>query len=177
MLVFPGTDTKIFDLPESDLGNYVTALDMLVATFAAVAQVPPQYLIGDFKNVSGDLMVATEATLRSLVTDLQTSYGESNKDVVRLAAIARGDDADELSDLEVDWSDADPKNINQLASAAAQMVPNGAPLKMFLEQWPGSTPRTVERWMTDAKDEMSRAIAGDFAAIGAGPKIDDGAGY
>lgn len=174
MLVFPGTDTKIFDLPESDLGNYVTALDMLVATFAAVAQVPPQYLIGDFKNVSGDLMVATEATLRSLVTDLQTSYGESNKEVVRLAAIARGDDADELSDLEVDWSDADPKNINQLASAAAQMVPNGAPLKMFLEQWPGSTPRTVERWLDDAKDEMSRVLAGDFAATETGPKPDSG---
>lgn len=173
-LVFPGEATKVFDLNESNLGNYVTALDMLVATFAAIAQVPPQYLIGDFKNVSGDLMVATEATLRSLVTDLQTAYGESNKEVIRLAAIARGDNPDSLSDLEVDWSDADPKNINQLASAAAQMVPNGAPLKMFLEQWPGSTPRTVERWMADAASEMSRVLAGDFAATETGPKPDAG---
>ncbi|MFI8660117.1 phage portal protein [Rhodococcus qingshengii] len=173
MLVFPGTDTQITDLPESDLGNYVTALDMLVATFAAVAQVPPQYLIGDFKNVSGDLMVATEATLRSLVTDLQTGYGESDKEVFRLVEIARGGDPDALSDLEVDWSDADPKNINQIASAAAQMVPNGAPIRMFLEQWPGSTPRTVERWLADAETVLSRVMAGDFAAIETGPKPDE----
>ncbi|UJC77951.1 phage portal protein [Rhodococcus erythropolis] len=172
LLAFPGELTKVFDLEESDLKNYVAALDMLVATFAAIAQVPPQYLIGDFKNVSGDLMVATEATLRSLITDLQTGYGESIKEVTRLVEIARGGDANELSDLEVDWSDADPKNINQLASAAAQMVPNGAPLKMFLEQWPGATPRTVERWMKDASEAMARIVAGDYAAIEMGPKPD-----
>lgn len=169
-LVFPGELTKVFDLDESDLKNYVTALDMLVATFAAVAQVPPQYLIGDFKNVSGDLMVATEATLRSFVLDLQTSYGESIKEVMRLASIARGDKPDTLVDIEVDWKDADPKNINQIASAASQMVPNGAPLSMFLEQMPGATPRTVQRWLKESLEQLNRALAGDSAAGDSGPK-------
>lgn len=172
MLVFPGVDTKVFDLAESNLANYITVLEHLIATFASTAQVPPQYLVGDFKNVSGDLMVATEATLTSFVDDLQTSYGESDKEVFRLIDIARGNDGTACDDLEVDWAPSAPEDAQQVASAASQMVPNGAPLQMFLERMPGANPRTVERWMDMARDEMQRALAGDFAA-GVGPKAPD----
>lgn len=171
-LVFPGADTKIFDLQESNLSNYRVVLDHLVATFASVAQVPPQYLVGDFKNVSGDLMVATEATLRSLVMDLQTAFGESIKEVIRLAHRAAGGDESLLEDIEVDWADADPKSMAQIASAASQMIPSGAPLQMFLEQWPGATPQTVARWMELARQEAERVLAGDFASVDTGPKPD-----
>lgn len=170
MLVFPGVDTKVFDLAESNLSNYITVLEHLIATFASTAQVPPQYLVGDFKNVSGDLMVATEATLTSFVDDLQTSYGESDKEVFRLIEIARGGDGSRCDDLEVDWAPSAPEDVQQIASAAAQMVPNGAPLQMFLERMPGANPRTVERWMAMAADEMQRALGGDFAAALTGEK-------
>lgn len=169
-LVFPGADTKIFDLQESNLSNYRVVLDHLVATFASVAQVPPQYLVGDFKNVSGDLMVATEATLRSLVMDLQTAFGESIKEVIRLAHRAAGGDESLLDDIEVDWADADPKSMAQIATAAAQMIPSGAPLQMFLEQWPGATPQTVARWIELARQEAERVMTGDFASLDTGPK-------
>ncbi|MFY9190187.1 MAG: phage portal protein [Lawsonella sp.] len=163
-LTFTDTDTKVYDLDESDLKNYVTAIDMLVSQFASIAQVPPQYLVGDFKNVSGDLMVATEATLRALVTDLQMGYGESIKDVMRLAHVARGGDLSDVDGLVVDWLDADPKSISQIASAAAQMIPNGAPLRMFLEQWPNATPQMVDRWISESDNAVSRALGGDFSA-------------
>lgn len=169
-LVFPGADTKITDLQESNLSNYRVVLDHLVATFASVAQVPPQYLVGDFKNVSGDLMVATEATLRSLVMDLQTAFGESIKEVIRLAHRAAGGDESLLEDVEVDWADADPKSMSQIASAASQMIPSGAPLQMFLEQWPGATPQTVARWIELARQEAERVMAGDFSSMDTGPK-------
>lgn len=164
MLVFPGVDTKVFDLAESNLANYITVLEHLIATFASTAQVPPQYLVGDFKNVSGDLMLATEATLTSFVDDLQTSYGESDKEVFRLIDIARGGDGTPCDDLEVDWAPSAPEDVQQIASAASQMIPNGAPLQMFLERLPGANPRTVERWMAMAQDELQRALGGDFAA-------------
>lgn len=172
LLVFPGDSTKVFDLDESNLANYVTALDMLLATFASTAQVPPQYLVGDFKNVSGDLMVATEATLLSFVTDLQTAYGESWEQVFTLANIARG--ASELPlATEVVWDDASPKSIAAIGSAMAQMVPNGAPARMFLEMLPGATQQKVERWMGMSQDALQRALAGDLAAM-TGPKPEGG---
>jgi hypothetical protein len=168
MIVFPGSETKVFDMQESDLTNYVSALDMLVASFASVAQVPPQYLVGDFKNVSGDLMVATEATLRSFVADLQISFTDSWEEVFMLAGTARGAEYDDLA-TEVIWADAEPKSLTQVASAAAQMVPNGAPMRMFLEMIPGATQDKVNRWMGYGTEALQRALQNDLAA-GVGPK-------
>lgn len=156
-LVFPGDATNVFDLDESNLQNYVKGLEMLVATFASTAQVPPQYLIGDFKNVSGDLMVATEATLRSLVSDLQISFDEGWEDVYQLIYIARKEEPPKR--VESVWDDAEPKSLQQIASAASQMVPNGAPLRMFLEMMPGSNPQQVKRWMEMSEKERERALA------------------
>jgi hypothetical protein len=169
LMVFPGADTKVFDLAESNLANYVTALDMLLATFAATAQVPSQYLAGDFKNVSGDLMVATEATLLSLVKDLQTAYSDSWEEVFSLANIARGE-AELPLGTEVVWADEAPKDISVVASAMAQMVPNGAPARMFLEMLPGATQAKVERWMGMSANALQRALAGDLAGALTGPK-------
>jgi hypothetical protein len=169
LLVFPGEDTKVFDLAESNLANYVTALDMLLSTFAATSQVPAQYLAGDFKNVSGDLMVATEATLLSLVKDLQTAYGDSWEEVFSLANIARGE-AELPLGTEVVWADEAPKSLAVVASAMSQMVPNGAPARMFLEMLPGATQAKVERWMGMSADALQRALAGDLAAALTGPK-------
>lgn len=169
ILAFPGTDTKVFDLEESNLANYVTALDMLLATFASTSQTPPQYLVGDFKNVSGDLMVATEATLLSYVTDLQTAFGESWEQVFDLANIARGG-AELPLGKEVVWADASPKDVAVIASAMSQMVPNGAPARMFLEMLPGATQQKVERWMSMSGDALQRALGGDLASALTGPK-------
>ena len=169
LLVFPGQDTKVFDLQESNLANYVTALDMLLATFAATSQVPAQYLAGDFKNVSGDLMVATEATLLSLVRDLQTAYADAWEEVFSLANVARGAEALPLG-TEVVWADETPKSLAVVASAMSQMVPNGAPARMFLEMLPGATQQKVERWMGMSQQALQRALAGDLAAAMTGPK-------
>lgn len=168
LLVFDG-DAKVFDLPESNLSNYVTALDMLLSTFAATSQVPAQYLAGDFKNVSGDLMVATEATLLSFVKDLQTAYGDAWEEVFSLANLARGE-AEVPLGSEVVWADESPKSLSVVASAMSQMVPNGAPARMFLEMLPGATQQKVERWMGMSGDALQRALAGDLAGALTGPK-------
>lgn len=168
LLVFDG-DAKVFDLAESNLNNYVTALDMLLSTFAATSQVPAQYLAGDFRNVSGDLMVATEATLLSFVKDLQTAYADAWETVFTLANIAVGKPEVPLG-TEVVWADESPKSLAVVASAMSQMVPNGAPARMFLEMLPGATQTKVERWMAMSAESLSRALAGDLAAVMAGPK-------
>lgn len=169
MIVFPGADTNVFDMEESNLNNYVTVLDMLVATFASTAQVPPQYLVGDFKNVSGDLMTATEATLRSFVGELQTQFSDSWLAVFDLVNLARG--AAELEfDAQIVWADATPLDLSQVSDAVSKMVPQGAPLEMFLEMLPGATPQRVRRWMGMSTQAMTRQMAGSLATAAFGPK-------
>lgn len=170
LLAFPGVDTKVFDLDESDLGNYVTALEMLYATFASTAQVPAQYMVGDFKNVSGDLLTATEMTLLALVRDLQASYGESVKHVMNLANIARG--RGDLVVDEVQWADAAPVSLSMIGDFASKVIPTGWPLEDVMRRAPGMTPQKLAEAVESAQSALQRAVAGDLAASIAGPKPD-----
>lgn len=169
LMAFPGADTKVFDLEESDLGNYVQALDMLVAGFAATAQVPAAYLAGDFKNISGDTLVAAESTLRSHVAELQVQFGDAWLGVCDLILRAAGRDPLPL-DARCLWADASPRDLAQIASAASQMVPNGAPISMFLHMVPGATPEDVEGWLAESAKNVQRALGGDIASLDFGPK-------
>jgi hypothetical protein len=76
-LVFPGDATKVFDLAESNLKNYIEVLSEFLTQFFATAQIPPQYLLTRMANLSGDALAGAESTLSALVTDLQTAAGES----------------------------------------------------------------------------------------------------
>lgn len=158
LLVFPGADTKVFDLDESNLTYYETALNHLMNTFASVAQVPAQHLAGDFKNVSGDLMVATEATLRGLLTSLQTTFSDSWADVWEMASLAQGKEYAPY----VIWMDAEPKSLQAVADAASKMVPNGAPIRLFLEMLGGASQHDVNRWMQEGNADLQAKLARDL---------------
>jgi hypothetical protein len=109
-LVFPGEATKVFDLPESNLSNYITVLGEFLTDLFAVAQVPPQYLLNRMANLSGDALAGAESTLQSLVNDLQRWTGESLEQVMRLANRARGTDEPDLAS-EVVWADAEARSF------------------------------------------------------------------
>lgn len=158
LLVFPGADTKVFDLDESNLTYYETALNHLMNTFASVAQVPAQHLAGDFKNVSGDLMVATEATLRGLLSSLQTVFSDSWADVWDMASTAQGKEYAPY----VIWMDAEPKSLQAVADAASKMVPNGAPIRLFLEMLGGASQHDVNRWMQEGQSDLQAKLARDL---------------
>ena len=140
LLAFPGVDTKIFDLPESNLENYATGLNLLVSGFAAVAQLPPSYLgASDFKNVSADLMTATEATLQSLIKDMQTGHGESMELVHQKVGLATGDEAMVDYEAETIWEETGPVSLQQIADFASKMVPLGYPMRSVVEKVPGTS--------------------------------------
>lgn len=145
LLAFPGADTNIFDLAESDLANYGTAAELLIGGFSATAQVPPQYLIGKFDNVGADLMVATEATLISLLSDLKLSHGESWERVNTKASLAVGDPQLVDQSSEMDWADATPISLQQIGDFASKVVPLGFPMEAVVAMLPGSTQQMVNR--------------------------------
>lgn len=159
-LAFAGENTKVFEMQESDLTNYNAALDQLINVFASVAQVPAQYLIGEFKNVSGDLMTATEATLRSFVYATQQAFSDSWREVWELASLAQGEDYA----TEVIWMDAAPKSLAEIADATSKMVPNGAPINMFLAMLDNADQTSIDKWVADGKNALGRAMSNDLAA-------------
>ncbi len=151
-LVFPGIDTKVFDLPESNLANYVTVLGEFLSDLFAVGQVPPQYLLNRMANLSGDALAGAESTLQSLVSDLQRWTGESLEEVMRLANRARGEDEPDLAS-EVIWADAEARSFAQTIDGITKLISVRFPTEAGFEMIPGATPPKVRRWVDMAKQE------------------------
>lgn len=175
-LVFPGKDTKVFDLPESNLDNYISVLDDFMTLLFAVGQIPPQYLLSRMANLSGDALAGAESTLASLVDDMQRSAGESLEQVMRLANIARGEGAPDLAS-EVIWADAQARSFAQVVDAIGKLVASGFPREGAYEMLPGATPQKVQRWAEMARSEqvdpyLARLNAKDVTdAVAAAPVV------
>lgn len=156
-LVFPGKDTKVFDLPESNLKNYIDVLGEFLSQFFATGQVPPQYLLTRMANLSGDALAGAESTLQALVKDMQTAAGESHEQVMRLANKARGESASDLAS-EVIWGDAEARSFAQTVDAIVKLISTGFPRRAAWEMIPGATLTKVDDWMKQAEAEAMDPI-------------------
>lgn len=159
-LVLPGADTRVFDLPESNLNNYITVLSEFLSHLFAVAQVPPQYLLNKMANLSGDALAGAESTLQSLVSELKLSVGESLEHLMRLANRARGDAAGDLAS-EVIWADTEARSFAQIVDGIVKLTTTGFPSQAAWELIPGATPQKVDRWMQMQADERGAVAASD----------------
>lgn len=173
-LVFPGADTRVFDLPESNLDNYIKVLGEFLTEFFAIGQIPPQYLLSRMANLSGDALAGAESTLASLVSDLQRWTGESLEQVMRLANRARGESAGDVAS-EVIWGDAEARSFAQTVDAITKLVSVTFPHEAAFEMIPGATPGKVKRWMgmrdTELADPTLERIARDLSGGAGAPAV------
>lgn len=170
MMIFDGADAKVFDLPESNLSNYVTVVNNLVQHLAAVSQVPPQYLLGGLANLSGEALAAAESTLAALVADMQLSFGASFEQVMTLAGIAAGDDE---MPSEVIWGDGQARSFSQTVDGIQKLISIGFPVEAGLEMLPGATLEKVRRWMTLMESEQRRVVDVAREASMVSTEVDD----
>ncbi|WP_182357768.1 phage portal protein [Tomitella gaofuii] len=152
LLVFPGSDTKMWDIPESNLANYISVYSDFLTTFFSTGQVPPQYMLSRMSNLSGDALAGAESTLQALVRDLKDAAGEAIETVNRLANRARGLQAEDYS-AEVVWADAEARSFSQTIDAITKLISVGFPRRSAFEMIPGATPPKVEGWMEQAREE------------------------
>lgn len=153
-LVFPGADTKVFDLPESNLKNYVEVLGEFLTQFFATGQVPPQYLISRMVNLSGDALAGAESTLASLVRDMQTSTGEGHEHTFRLGNKARGAGLGSVAS-EIVWGDGEARSFAATVDGIVKLVSINFPREAAFEMIPGATQTKVARWMGMLKNEAT----------------------
>lgn len=153
-LVFPGAGTKVYDLQESNLDNYVKVYQDFMTTFFAIGQIPPQYMLTRMANLAGDAMDGADATTKYLVKDLQGSAGESLETVMRLANRARGVAGDDYS-TEIVWGDAAIRPFSQIIDAIVKLISQGFPKRSAFEMIPGATPPKVEGWMSQMEAERT----------------------
>lgn len=153
LLAFPGGDTKVFDLAESNLKNYIEVLSSFLVQFFSTAQIPPQYLLSQMANLSGDALAGAESTLASLVKELQLAAGEGNESLAELAWYAMGNTTEFAPEAETIWADAEARSFSQIIDAIVKLISQGFPKRAAFEMIPGATSSKVERWMDMAENE------------------------
>jgi hypothetical protein len=154
ILAFPGGDTKVFDLAESNLGNYVEVLNAFLVQFFSTGQIPPQYLLNQMANLSGDALAGAESTLSSLVQELQLSAAAGHESLMELAWHAMGNTEDFSPGVETRWADAEARSFAQTIDAITKLISTGFPRKDAWEMIPGATPEKLEQWMNDYADDQ-----------------------
>lgn len=157
-LVFPGGDTKVFDLAESNLDNYIKVLDKFLNDFMVIGQIPPAYALTKMANTSGDAMSGAESTFQSLEKDLKRAAGESLEQVMRLGNVARGEAEPDVAS-EVIWADTEIKSFAQIVDAIGKLVASGMSRKDAWSMLPNSTPPKVTDWVTNSDNDRSAADA------------------
>lgn len=158
LIVFPGDLTKVFDMPESDMGNYVTVLGEFLTQFFAIGQVPPQYLLSRMANLSGDALTGAESTLNAKVKQLQTAAGESLELVMRMANRARGLPAKDAAS-EVLWSQSEVRSFAATVDAVAKLIVSGMAPQDAWAMLPGATPPKISTWVDNAREVRERNLA------------------
>jgi hypothetical protein len=158
LLVFPGDLTKVFDMPESRMDNYVLVLGEFLTQFFAVGQVPPQYLLSRMANLSGDALTGAESTLNSKVKQLQTAAGESLELVMRMGGRTRGQSEDDVAS-EVQWSQSEVRSFAATVHAVVKLISAGMAPEDAWAMLPGATPPKISVWGKNAQARADRALA------------------
>lgn len=157
MLVFNGEDTKVFDMPESNLSNYVTMLTEFLTQFFATSQVPPQYLLSRMANLSGDAISGAESTLTSLQGELKRYANEGMVELFQMSARA-AEQGEPGPDMEMLYADSEVKSFSQIVDGIMKLISGGFPRAAAWEMIPGANQPKVERWMNMADEELSEEI-------------------
>lgn len=165
MLVFNGDQTKVFDMPESNLKNYVEMLTEFLTQFFATSQVPPQYLLSRMANLSGDAISGAESTLTSLQGELKRYANEGMVELFTLAARASGRD-EPHPDMEMLYADTEVKSFAQIVDGIQKLITSGFPREAAWEMLPGANQPKVARWLSmsdeELDQEMERLTKGDM---------------
>jgi Phage portal protein, SPP1 Gp6-like len=146
--VSDSADTKFGDFAQTDVSGHLRSYESAVRTMAAIAQTPPDVLLGELVNLSADALAAARDATQRKIGEYETIMGEAWEQAFRLAAYAAGDtEAAQDTSSEVRWRDTEARSLAATVDALGKMAQMlSVPAEGLWERIPGVTDGDVERW-------------------------------
>lgn len=148
MLLSDDPQTKFGQLDETPLDGYIRQEEQAARNFTTLSQFPPLASIANLANLSAEAWSAAEAQFIRWINSFQISLGESHEELMRLGALASGDNEGAQSyGGEVRWRDMTTKTVAVQMDAlgkAAQML--DVPRKGLWPLIPGVTNGMLDDW-------------------------------
>lgn len=149
-------DIKLGEFDQTDLSGYLDSRQATLEHMATIGQIAPQHLMGKLINLSAEALAAAEAGQQRKQNAVETTFGESHEQTIRLAAAAEGIKVDD--DAEVRWRDTEARafasTVDGLGKLATML---NVPVEMLWEKIPNWTQQDVENAKALAKSGDSIA--------------------
>lgn len=154
MMFAEDPDTKFGHIPASDLGGLIEAVEMAMRQFAAIAQVPPHYMLGQIANVNADALKAASTALERKNQEIAANFGEAIERIFRVFAEINGLETDEDDFGEVTWRDLSSSSLAQTADALGKFAESlGIPVRGLWQRVPGVTRQELLEWARLADED------------------------
>lgn len=154
--------TTFGEFSQTDLGNYVKAVNMLVQHLASQTRTPPHYFYLGNEFPRAESMKPAEAGLVAKAGTAMLSIGEGAEEIARLALLAAGDARGDDARIETIWADPETRTEAELVDSLIKKKELGVPLRQLWED-AGYSDTTIARF-----DEMRRQEAAMAATAGLG---------
>jgi hypothetical protein len=175
LMAFEDPDVKVGQFSASDLKGYLDSKQSGVQDLAAIAQVPPQALLGHISNLSAEALAATNDGRDRRAGEIKVSLGESFEQFLRLGAAAAGDvDAAGDESSRVRWADTTARSLAQTVDALGKLTSLlGVPAEALWERIPDTTDQDLAHWSALKEQEDGLAmLAGVFDGQSEAPEED-----
>lgn len=150
-------ETKFGQFSASDMKGYMEAKQEDVHDIAARTRTPAQYLLGEFNNVNGETLKASEYGLVSKVRQRMRALDDALEEAVRRLREMAGIESDDDVTMEVVWRNPEFKTEGEQVDALTKMSTLGVPQQALWERW-GASPPEIQRW-----SEMQQQMAAQQA--------------
>lgn len=164
MITTEVAETKFGQFLPADLKGYLLAKVEDIKDMASRSRTPAQYLLGEFSNVNGETLKASESGLVAKVKQRQRGHNDPLEGAMRLVREIAGLSTPNDATMEVIWRNPEFRTEGELVDALLKMHDLGVPEEALWERW-GATPQEVKRWKVMLEDKMRRAAAGDATVV------------
>lgn len=155
---------KFGDFAETNLANFVQAIELLVQHIASQTRTPPHYFALGGQFPSGESIKSAETGLVAKVRRKMRHVGEGWEEVIRLAFAVQEDARADVTDGETIWADPESRSEAQHVDALTKLRALNVPDEQLWED-AGYTPTQIERFKTMQETQTQRTALGDLAAL------------
>lgn len=138
-------ETKFGQFSAADMKGYMEAKQEDVHDIAARTRTPAQYLLGEFNNVNGETLKASESGLIAKVRQRMRALDDVLEEAIRRLREMAGIDTDDDITMEVVWRNPEFKTEGEQVDALTKMSTLGVPQQALWERW-GASPPEIQRW-------------------------------
>lgn len=169
-------ETQFGEFSETNLENYVKAIEMQVQHLASISGLPLHYLLNSGVMPSGESTTAAESPLVNKVRDRQQDYSGPLVEVQRLIWLVKDDAERAAKPHEAVWRDPERRTPSEFVDSLVKELALGIPPEILWEKR-GYTKQEIDRIKTINHQRALEAAAtqaellGQLIEQGASPDI------